>query len=95
MQKTFGIVILALFILSIVSELFLVSLLSASSFSRLAEDFLLITLFAVALYRLFISPFRQSINDFDNGPSSPFKPFKHTDHIGLSLDISLPVRLVR
>jgi len=95
MQKTFGIVILALFILSIVSELFLVSLLSASSFSRLAEDFLLITLFAVALYRLFISPFRQSINDFDNGPSSHFKPFKHTDHIGLSLDISVPVRLVR
>lgn len=86
MQKTFGIVILALFILSIVSELFLASLLSTSSFSRLAQDFLLITLFAVALYRLFISPFRQSINDFDNGPSSPFKPFKHTDPIGLSLD---------
>ena len=86
MQKTFGIVILALFILSIVSELFLVSLLSASSFSRLAEDFLLITLFAVALYRFFISPFKQSIDDFDNGPSSPFKPFKHTDPIGLSLD---------
>jgi methyl-accepting chemotaxis protein len=87
MQKTFGITILVLFIISIVSELFLASILSASSFSRLVQDFILISLFAVVFYQFFINPLKRSTDDFNNGPSAPFKPFKHADPIGQSLDI--------
>ena len=85
-QKRFGLLVLSLIVVSIVSELLLSSLLSASSGWRFGEDLSLLTLMVLVVYRLFLKPLNQLASDLHKNLQTPFKQLKHTDSLSQPLD---------